>query len=81
MEAVQAGLLTGKRLSSLQRIYTALNLPRPPTSNYYNEVLKRVTETSCSEAHECLIRTGKNLKSKLISSNPEHGSLDVNEFI
>ena len=81
MEAVQAGLLTGKRLSSLQRIYTALNLPQPPTSNSYNEVLKRVTETSYSEAHECLIRTGKNLKSKLISSNPEYGSLDVNEFI
>ena len=66
MKVVQAGLLTGNRLSSLQRICTTLNLPQPPTSNSHNESLKRVAEACCNEAHECLIRVGKNLKRKLI---------------
>ena len=68
MKAVQAGLLTGNGLSSLQRISTALNLPQRPTCNSYNKILKRVSEVFCSDAHECLIRTWKNLKRKLISS-------------
>ena len=55
-------------------------MPQPPTSNSYNEILKRVAEASCSEAHECLIRAGKNLKRKLISSNPEYESLDVHDL-
>ena len=66
MKVVQAGLLTGNGLSSLQRICTTLNLPQPPTSNSYNEILKRVAEASCSEAHGCLMRAGENLKRKFI---------------
>ena len=55
-------------------------LNQPPTSNSYKEILKRVAEASCREAHESLIRAGKNLKRKLISSNPEYESLDVNDL-
>ena len=40
MKAIQAGVLTGNGLGSLQRICTALNLSQPPTSNSYNEILK-----------------------------------------
>ena len=65
MKVVQASLVTGNGLSSLKRKCKTLNLPQHPTSNSYNEILKRVAEASCSEAHECLIRAGKNLTRKL----------------
>ena len=66
MKSIQAGPLTGNGLSNLQRTCATLNLLQPLTNNSYNNILKRVVEASCSEAHECLIRAGKHLKRKLI---------------
>lgn len=79
MKSIQVSPLTGNGLSNLQRICAALKLLQPPTNNSYSNILKRVVEASCSEAHECLIRADKHLKRKLIKSYPQYSSLDVSD--
>ena len=76
VRCVQAGMSTGNGRNNLEKICTTLNLPPPVTSNFYNSILKSVSENSIVEANESMQKAAINLKDYVISSDAEYNDMN-----